>query len=394
MKKHWKVVLGIPTNSIGGREEMSGVFRWLGEHPVWEPKFFDTRTDILNGEFEAAAHGADGAIVATTGRGAALISRLLAMRLKVVTTDEAMSGAFAGRRGFRALTLDGFAVGRDAAHHFNSLGRFASYGFVHGPAPLAWSVDRERGFRAAAPARIPVFAFPEKYRRGDVSPLIPPKKLAAFLRSLPKPAAVMGANDLFASQVLSVCENEGIAVPGEVAVLGCDNEPLICENTRPRLSSLRLAFGELGYRAAAALDAMLRGAAAPAPPPVAGTRLFERGSSARVPPATALVDKALAFIAECAKDGISSRDVVAHCGVSRSLLDLRFRQLRGRSILAEITDRRMEALEKALAESRAPIVRVGRECGFRDAANLKRTFRARTGMTMGEWRKSRSGDAV
>lgn len=389
MAKQAKVVVGVPTNSIGGREEMSGIFRYLGERPAWDVRFFDSRTDIVKGELARAAADADGVILSIDCDSEALARKLLADGLKVVVTSDRLARHYVHRANCRVLLLDGFAIGRDAAQHFNSLGRFSAYGFVHGPAPLPWSADREKGFRANAPARTPVHVFPQTYREGDVSPVIPPDALDAFIRALPKPAAVFGANDLFASQVIAACARTGARVPADVAVLGGDNEPLLCENTRPKLSSLRLAFDDLGYAAARTMDRLLRGGRVPARVVrVGGTRLFTRGSTAHIPPAAALVERARAFIAARACEGIGVRDVVAHTGVSRSLLDLRFRQTLGRSVLQEILDRRLAELRRRLKTTTDPVLRLGRECGFNDPDHLMRLFKARTGLTMRQYRRT------
>ena len=87
-------------------------------------------------------------------------------------------------------------------------------------------------------------------------------------------------------------------------------------------------------------------------------------------------------------DGIKPADVVSHVGVSRSLLDLRFRQVAGKSILEDILDVRFAEVRRQLKETDRTILQIGRDCGFNDPDNLKRLFHKRFGMSMREFRRS------
>ena len=193
-----------------------------------------------------------------------------------------------------------------------------------------------------------------------------------------------------AYQVLRICMDEGIAVPDSLAVLGVDNDPLVCGNAHPTLSSFQLPFRDLGYKAAETLDWMLRKKNPPGRTiRVAGTHLFERGSSAHIPPATALVEKARTYIAEHACEGIRVDDVAAHIGVSRSLLDLRFRQVCDKAVLEDILDVRLSEVKRLLKKTNRTILQIGLDCGFNDPDNLKRLFKKRFGMSMRDYRASK-----
>ena len=391
------VVVAIPTNGSDGREQMSGVFDYVKEHPHWTVQTIHMRTAITNGMLYDALKGADGLILDIAYDVERLAKTIIAENpdLKIVVTNDYLVPLFAMHPHCRSLLIDSVAVGKDAARYFNSLGRFSSYGFVHGAIRFPWSIDREEGFRSAMPRNTPLFVFPEgepeKAKAGPDAPAIPLDKLAKWLVALPKPTAVFCANDLFATKVLIVCERLGLKVPNQVTVIGCDNDPLVFSNTNPPLTSLQLPFSELGYRAAATLDRLLRGRCpSRSTIRVAGTHLFERGSSVHIPPATALVEKARAYIAKHACDGIRPNDVIAHVGVSRSLLNLRFRQVCGKSINEDIIDVRLAEVRRLLKKSDQTILQVGRDCGFNDPDNLKRLFKRRYGVSMREWRRSRN----
>ena len=387
------VIVAIPTNGNDGREEMSGVFDYVNRHPHWSLQIINARTDIANGVLYNALKNVDGLILALAYDINQLANRLINDNpmLKMVVTNDHLVPLFTKNPRCRSLLIDSVSVGRDAARYFNSLGHFASYGFVHGTIRCPWSVEREEGFHAALPRNIPLFVFPQR-KIGDAKgetamPIIPHDELAKWLDCLPKPAAVFGANDLFAREVLTACRQMGLSVPNQVTVMGCDNDPLIWSSASPHLSSFQLPFRELGYKAAELLDKLLRGRKPPLRTiRVAGTHLFERESSAHIPPATALVEKARTYISEHACEGIGAIDVIRHVGASRSLLQLRFRQICGKSILEDILDVRLAEVRRQLEKTKHPILQIGRVCGFNAPNYLKRLFKKRFGLSMRQFR--------
>ena len=394
------VVVAIPTNGSDGREHLSGVFDYVNEHPNWIVQTINMRTAIANGMLYDALKDADGLILYIAYDIDHLASKIINEnpRLKIVVTNEYLVPLFAKHPHCRSLLIDNISVGKEAAHYFNFLGHFASYGFVHGAIRFPWSIEREEGFRSAMSRNTPIFVFPGgksgNARTGPEAPTISLDDLARWLDSLPKPTAVFGANDLFAAKVLIACEKLGLKVPSHVTVVGCDNDPLVFSNTNPPLSSFQLPFRELGYKAAATLDKLLR-SKSPSRKTirVAETHLFERGSSAHIPPATALVEKAREYIAAHACDGIRPNDVIAHVGVSRSLLNLRFRQVCGKSINEDILDIRLAEVRRQLEKTKHTILQIGRDCGFNDPDHLKRVFKKRFGTSMRLYRNTyRSSD--
>ena len=389
------VIIAIPTNGNDGREQLSGVFDYVNMHTNWTIQIINTRTDPVNGILESTLKNADGLLLSISYGITRLADRFVSEnpQLKIVVTNDHLVPLFAKHPRCRTFLIDSVSVGKDAARYFDSLGHFASYGFVHGAIRYPWSIEREEGFRSVLPRKTPLFIFPNKKpadatQDDAVTPVISHEELGKWLDALPKPAAVFGANDLFASEVLTVCSQRGIRVPQQVSVVGCDNDPLVCGNAHPTLSSFQLPFRDLGYKAAETLDWMLR----KKNPPrrtirVAGTHLFERGSTAHIPPATALVEKARAYIAEHACEGIRVVDVAAHIGVSRSLLDLRFRQVCDKTVLEDILNVRLAEVQRQLEKTSHTIIQIGRDCGFNDPDHLKRLFKSRYGMSMRTWRK-------
>jgi LacI family transcriptional regulator len=202
----------------------------------------------------------------------------------------------------------------------------------------------------------------------------------------------MAACDIRAIEVLDACGRAGVSVPDSVAVLGVDNDELLCAHASPPLSSILPGHVEMGRIAAETLDKMAGQNSSPrrhrvltVPP----SKVAERESTHLRSPSAILVDHARRFIQEYATDGIGVQDVASHLRVSRRLAEIRWRDATGGTIRAAIEDVRMAKLTKLLGSTLQPISAIATECGYRDADALARAFRKRFGMSMREWRAKR-----
>ena len=117
-----------------------------------------------------------------------------------------------------------------------------------------------------------------------------------------------------------------------------------------------------------------------------------RDSTAPIPPAAHLVRNGLTFIRQQAKNGIGVKDVVAHLNVSRSLADLRFREIEGRSIGKTIEDTRLGAAEAMLKETKRSIRHIAAACGYRNIKTFEAAFRKSHGIAPMTYRKSEPGN--
>jgi LacI family transcriptional regulator len=214
------------------------------------------------------------------------------------------------------------------------------------------------------------------------------QELADWVRELPRPIGIMTCNDLRAQQVLNVCGVLGIAVPDEVAVLGVDNDEVVCELCTPPLSSVRLNTHVIGYEAASVLHHMLTGKT----PPVQRVLIESPGVVTRQSTEVLLVNDppiatAVRLIRERACQGISVADVFTHVKISHSTLVRRFTQLVGRSPKAEIDRVRIERVKELLSATGLPLVEIAPLAGFNHVEILCKLFKAKTGRTPGQYRK-------
>jgi len=200
---------------------------------------------------------------------------------------------------------------------------------------------------------------------------------------------VMAASDDIASRALVLCHKLKIAVPRQIVIIGHDNDALICDNCRPRLSSVQIGHEEEGFAAAQMLNRMMRRPDRPIRDVlIAPKGVLVRETTRPVSPAARMIDRALVYIRENAAAGIGVDDVARHLNVSRRLLYLRFGELLGKTVLDVIAERRIELLKARLTSSKEPIAAVSLACGFKTANHAKRAFRAATGLTMRAWRAS------
>lgn len=213
--------------------------------------------------------------------------------------------------------------------------------------------------------------------------------LAAWLKALPKPVGVMACYDIGGRQVLDACRRAGVAVPDEVAVVGVDNDGLLCELSDPPLSSVEPDTRQTGYRAGELLDRLMRGKPVPTLshriPPVG---VVTRQSSDTMAVADRDVAEAVRYIREHACSGISVKDVLQRVPLSRRALETRFVKAVGRTPHAEVERVRLERAKHLLTVTDLPVYEVARRTGFRYQEYLSVAFRRYTGKAPTQYRKS------
>jgi LacI family transcriptional regulator len=284
--------------------------------------------------------------------------------------------------------FDSFACGRLAAEHFLER-HYTSFAFVGEPHGLYWSVEREQGFKetlARAGRSCHVYGRLSEAEKRDWA--VEQPRLQAWLRSLPKPIALFAAMDGRGRQVLDACMGAGIAVPDEVAVLGVDNDELICDATFPTMSSIQANNQQTGYLLAEHLDALMSGKRLRKRViPTTPTRVVTRRSTDATVIADRQIARALEFIwRNAGRQPIRVSDVVREIGASRRFAERHFKTVAGRTILDEIRRVRLERVCTLLAETNLPIGEITRQCGFERESYLARLFKTHFGQPMSAYR--------
>lgn len=337
---------------------------------------------------ELATNEFDG-IITSCGGMTGLPEPLRHMRIPLVAM-----GVFARREKRLAcptvfLHPDDEAMGRFAAKCFAGLGAFRTYGYVAYPGSPYWSRLRSRGFAATLKeAGLKPHMFEAAPTTGlGTSDFI--RTLSDWLLKLPMPTAVLCANDACATSLMDAAKSAKLRIPDKLAVIGIDNDELLCESASSTLTSISPGNGRIGERAAQELERMMKSR------PHGGVKailteyhtLVERESTRAVSPVSHLIDRAQDFIRKNACSGITVPDVVAHLRISRRLADLRFSEYCNETIQEAITRTRLDCLCTKLSSTTLPIKSITHSCGFRNDTSAKHLFHRRFGMSMREWRE-------
>ena len=212
--------------------------------------------------------------------------------------------------------------------------------------------------------------------------------LERLLRHAPKPLAVFAHNDYDASNVEDACRAAGIAVPEDVAILGVDDNELICLNQPVPLSSIRHDLVGVGYQSAALLDAILDGAPLPADPIlIPPNDVILRQSTDQTAITFPAVRDAMHFVKDNLHRSFGVEEVAAAVGVSRSTLDRLFEQHLNRSMHEEILRARLAAAKRLLARTDLVLADIARQTGFCHAQYLNNVFRKTEGVTPRKYRE-------
>lgn len=292
------------------------------------------------------------------------------------------------------VALDDRAAGAMAAQHLMDcrIERFAFYG-----ASLN-TVGRLRmeGFAARlAERRFTCLQCPVNWPTGtDWVTHAHRPKLVEWLRLLPKPIGIMAGDDQLAHDVATACLDANIAVPEHVAIVGVNNDDLLCEGAWPPLSSIEADFSRMGYHAAKVLDRLLDGEVLP--PAERHVRLQPLGVVQRHSTSILALDDpnlvdAVRYIREHACDPCTVRDVLREVPVGRRWLERHFLRHLGRSPHEEIARVRIETARRLLLQPDLKLPEIADQCGFSTLAKFHLAFKQLTGDTPAGFRRSAMG---
>lgn len=364
---------------------IQGVADFVRTHPGWR-LFFHEGADAVRQPPHFEGWPADGVICSCRVAGIATGNR--DWGVPVVAFGGTWSDNAACDACLHCVAADQIAVGRLGAEHLLKRGfrqlAFCGYG---GNGEHVWSAKRAEAFtRRATEAAVPCETFSPDGASAPWPTLH--QKLAEWLGTLPRPVGLMAANDRRARQIIEACHHLGLSVPEDVAVLGVDDDPVICELCQPTISSIDQSGRRIGRDAAELLSALMRGE-----PHGRGPRVVQPGgiSERRSTDIIAVQDKlaaaALALVRSRACEGIKIADVADALAISRSTLQTRFKHAVGRTIHDEMRRVRIDTARRLLSDTDTPIKQVADQSGFRTVQHLTAVFRQVMGITPARYRE-------
>lgn len=301
--------------------------------------------------------------------------------------------------GIPYIYTDNQVIGRLGAEHLLACG-FETLAFCGYPrtATSGWSEERSAAFaEACGRAKRPCRAFSGRHgnarRWADLQ-----GELTRWLSQLPKPLGLMACNDVRARHVLEACRTLGLRVPHDVAVLGVDNDEMICELTDPPLSSIDQAARRIGYEAAATLDRLMQ----PAQEASTGRGRRSQPHRSQAGPQRSVVPP-IGVVARASTDTLATSDpavvetlhalrrtpwmrpaveaLAAAVGLSRTSLESRFKAAVGRSLHEEYIRLRLAATRRLITSSDLPLKTVAARTGFPSVQYMTTFLRRHTGLT-------------
>ena len=375
-RRRRKVALLIETSNAYARGLVQGVVHYVREHGPWSFQMMEQ------------GRGDDPPAWLADWEGDGVIARIETPRIARAVVKRGLPTVdLSAARLVSSLpwveTDDGAIAGL-AAEHLLERG-FKHFGYC-GDARFNWSVWRERKFAEHLKQTghdCHVFCSDPALTDLDAQS----SALMGWLRTLPKPVGIMACYDRRGQQVLDACRNAALAVPDEVAVVGVDNDELLCELAAPPLSSVIPNTLRTGYEAAALLDKLMAGKRVPATAHlISPIGVASRQSTDVLAIDDREVASAVRFIREHACEGINVADLMGAVALSRRVLEQRFQRLLGRTPHEEILHVKLSRVQRLLAETDLPLYQIAERAGFEHVEYLSVAFKRELGKTPRQFR--------
>jgi LacI family transcriptional regulator len=381
-----KVALLIENSRGYGRDLLKGISNYSRIHGPWTfyrmPTFYlDPNATIRKKEIHRLKNwGATGIIMREVQNNEELIE----MGVPVVLSTykkERIPDTY-------EIYVDNKGIGAMAAEYLLELG-FKNFAFC-GFDGFFWSLERQEGFTEKikhAGYKVLVYKQPKSKikRLWDNEQVI----LAQWLESLPKPIGLMACIDERSQDVTEACKIAKIHLPEEIALIGGDNDDLICDLSNPPLSSVAINGVKAGYEAAELLDKLMKGEKVPDDEKIVvrPTHVETRQSTDILAIEDSDVAAAIRYIRQHANEPIQVDDVVDSTTLGRRGLEKHFKQTLGRSVNAEIRRIRVDRIVKLLLETNLSISQIASTLGYSSENNISRFFRKEKKMSLLNYRK-------
>ncbi len=371
MPQRRRVALLIESSNAYARGLLDGIAAYVRRHQSWSIYLPEQRRGDAPPPSLKRWHG-DGIIARIeTAAVAAVVRRLRLPAIDVSAAREIPAIPW--------VETDDEAIARLAVDHFRERG-FRHLAYCGDPHFnwSRWRCEHFRRFAAAAGAACALYGADDPL---PVSWQAEHARLVRWVKGLPRPVGILACYDIQAQKLLDACRDARVGVPEEVAVLGVDNDPVLCELCDPPLSSVIPDARRAGYVAAELLDRWMAGEAVPA----AAHRIAPQGVHTRQSTDVLAIDdqaiaKTVRLIRQRACEGISVARLLREVPLSRRILERRFIRYVGRSPHAEIIRVRLNRVKQLLIETDLSVEAIARLAGFEHPEYLSVAFKREIGL--------------
>lgn len=283
---------------------------------------------------------------------------------------------------FSNLTGDYMGTGVLAANYFVQR-RYKSFAYF-GISDVVWSEERLLGFRDEVEkhgGELFTLLVNDAYKERE--------RVISWIHSLPKSVALFACDDAYALYVTEICRAEGISIPEDMAVLGVDNDDLLCHISDPTLSSIELDVERGGYRLGEILDRQFQSNDSWSFNVVVNAgEIVERDSTKKHNLSDPYVDKVVSFINENYEQYITTEQIFSLVPLSRRSTEIRFRkEMGGVTVYQYLITCRMHKFAHLLATTDHSMLEIAEMCGILNYTNISRTFKKIYGCSPTEYRR-------
>lgn len=386
-----KILVVFSKADVTHRRMLEGILGYVRDTcpATWEVQL-DLRDIFRRSTAEIRAGGFSGIIAAVANP--ADRKRYFASGLPTVLFEPTLARMDRARRPANNVTFfnDHAAEGRTAAEYYLERG-YRSFAYIGTPVKAVWSDARRRGFAARLAKdgiRPSIYVPPRGKASADFTLEAP--RLARWLKRLPRPTALFVAHDERAQQVAAVAHRVGIDIPGDLALLGVDDDELLCTTASPQLSSISVNAEETGRRIAERMHALLRGSN---PVPIVRTchtRVIARASTDADSLADPFVSKAVSYAEKNLAKPLKAEDLAAAANCSLRTLQTKMLRVLRRTPKEELAFLRRSEAVKLLRETRLPVSEIAARCGYCSASHLGIHLRQSLGLTPTSCRRAQA----
>lgn len=215
----------------------------------------------------------------------------------------------------------------------------------------------------------------------------PLPSVSAWLRKMERPMAVLISNDYIAQEICQFASFSGVSIPEDLALVGMQNDPIICETCLPSLTCVHFPAEYWGYRVAEHIDAFFQGQQDHELELIPPSGIAARNSTALEVIEDPLVARGLALMRHHATSRLTLKEILSELPLTLRAFQMRFKQVTGCSPIEKLFRMRVDIARQKLVSSNHTVDRIAEECGFRHAESMAQYFKKWTGLTPTQYRR-------